>query len=121
MKVLLVEDDKFFQKFYASKLKEQGFEVAVASNGNEGLEQAVSVKPAIIILDLIMPEKDGFEFLQAYKQDAKINKIPVLVFSTLGQDEDVKKAIQFGARDFVNKGQFDFDGLKTKIREIVEK
>lgn len=121
MKVLLVEDDVFFQKFYASKLSEQTYEVETASNGEEGLQKATTFQPDIIILDIIMPIKNGFEFLAARAQDAKLKNVPVIVFSTLGQEEDVKKAMDLGANDFVNKALFDFEAVKQKIQTMVKK
>lgn len=120
MKVLLIEDDQFFQKFYSSKLLEQQYQVATASNGEEGLTQAKSFAPDIIILDIIMPKKNGFEFLTARAADPALKKIPVIVFSTLGQDDDVKKALDLGANDFVNKGLFDFEAVKLKIAKMVK-
>ena len=96
MIVLLVEDDAFFQKFYAAKIKDSGFEVDIANNGVEALEKLKSLKPDLILLDLIMPEKDGFEVLQALSASPSYKDIPVLVFSTLGQEEDVKKSERLG-------------------------
>lgn len=120
MKVLLVEDDLFFQKFYASKLTEQQYQVETASNGDEGLQKARSFLPDIIILDIIMPQKNGFEFLAARAAEPALKRIPVIVFSTLGQEEDVKKAMELGANDFVNKALFDFDAVKQKIQGMVK-
>ena len=120
MKLLLVEDDTFFREFYSAKLKEEGMEVEVASDGEAGLEKAQSIKPDVILLDIIMPKKDGFEVLQALSQSASLKKIPVIVFSTLGQETDVEKAKKLGARDYINKSFFDFDGLKTKINTVLK-
>ena len=121
MTVLLVEDDTFFQKFYAAKIKDSGFEVDVANNGVEALEKLKSLKPDLILLDLIMPEKDGFEVLQALSANPSYKDIPVLVFSTLGQEEDVKKAKDLGAKDYVNKSFFDFETLSQKIKSLIQK
>ncbi|MEK6861401.1 MAG: response regulator, partial [Nanoarchaeota archaeon] len=88
--MLLIEDDKFFQKFYAVKLKEQNIEVDVASDGEEGLLKMRQFKPDLIFLDLIMPKADGFSVLKSRQQDVELAKIPVIVFSTLGQENDVK-------------------------------
>ncbi|HLC94338.1 MAG TPA: response regulator [Patescibacteria group bacterium] len=118
-KILLVEDDVFFQKFYTSKLKEEGMEVYTASNGEEGLQKAREIIPSLIILDIIMPKKDGFEMLKDMSQDSTLKKIPVIIFSTLGQEEDVKKAKQLGALDYVDKSSFDFANLKAKIMNII--
>ncbi len=118
MKILLIEDDTFFREFYAAKLKEDGMEVEIASDGIEGLAQAEKVKPDIILLDIIMPKKDGFEVLQAMSLSAALKKIPVIVFSTLGQESDVEKAKKLGAVDYINKSFFDFEGLKAKIKAV---
>lgn len=114
MKILVIEDDKFFQKFYSTKLVEAGHTVEVAANGDEGLHKISEFKPQLILLDIIMPVKDGFEVLtELSKSDHK--KIPVIVFSTLGQEEDVKKAKSLGAKDYINKSYFDLENLKKKI------
>jgi len=121
MRVLLIEDDKFFQDFYAFKLREKNVDVDVASNGEEGLKKLSEKEPDVILLDLIMPKKDGFEVLQAMAAAGLIQKIPVLVFSTLGQEKDVAKATALGARGYVNKSFFDFDRLLEKIVELSQK
>lgn len=121
MKILIAEDDTFFQKFYSSQLTQKGFDVDVAENGAIALEKLKKSKPDIIILDLIMPEKDGFEVLDSLKKDANLSKIPVLVFSTLGQDKDVELALKKGAKAHINKSFFDFDALVKKIHEVAKK
>lgn len=121
MRILLVEDDTFFREFYAAKLKEEGMEVEIATDGVEGLEKAEKTKPDVMLLDIIMPKKDGFEVLLALSQSATLKKIPVIVFSTLGQDSDVEKAKKLGATDYINKSFFDFDGLIAKIRAVSKK
>ncbi|HLD01678.1 MAG TPA: response regulator [Patescibacteria group bacterium] len=118
MKILIIEDDKFFQKFYTFKLREQKFEVSVAGNGEEGLQKVKSFMPNLIILDLIMPKIDGFAVLSALQKDSLLKAIPVLVFSTLGQEKDVIRAKKLGAKDYVNKSFFDFDKLVTKINQF---
>lgn len=121
MKLLLIEDDTFFRGFYATKLKQKGIEVDVAADGEEGLEKIASFKPDAVLLDIIMPKKDGFEVLEAMKEGNLIEKIPVLVFSTLGQEKDVEKARQLGAKGYVNKSFFDFDKLYAKIIDLTKK
>jgi CheY-like chemotaxis protein len=121
MKILLVEDDKFFREFYAQKLREKGMEVFQAGNGDEGLKNVFSNVPDIILLDLIMPIKDGFEVLAELSKSEVTKSIPVLVFSTLGQDKDIQKAMTLGARGYVNKSFFDFDTLFNRITELAKK
>ncbi len=115
MKILIAEDDVFFQKFYSAKLQEKGFEVVVAGDGEEAIQKAKEAKPDLILLDIIMPKKDGFEVLQFLKQDPNANAIPVIVFSSLGQEQDVEKAKALGAIDYINKGFYDIDLLFSKI------
>ena len=121
MRILLVEDDKFFREFYAFKLKEKGIEVGQAGDGEEALRTIPVFKPDLILLDLIMPKKDGFELLQDLSCDKIMSQIPVLVFSTLGQQKDVDRAMQLGAKGYVNKSFFDFDNLLKEILQLTKK
>lgn len=115
-----MEDDAFFQKFYSIELQEKGYEVIVAENGEIGLKKAPEFKPDLILLDIIMPKKDGFEVLKELAKKPALKKIPVLIFSTLGQEKDVEKAKELGAKDYVNKSFFDLDALLTKISEVMK-
>ena len=121
MRILLVEDDKFFREFYAFKLKEKNMEVGQAGDGEEALKIIPQFKPDIILLDLIMPKKDGFELLQDLSRDSLMSQIPVLVFSTLGQQKDVDHAKQLGAKGYINKSFFDFDNLLKTILQLSKK
>jgi len=114
MKILIVEDDHFFQHFYTTKLKEFGYELAIAQDGIEALAKIKEFQPDLILLDIIMPNKDGFQVLDEVGKEY-LSKVPVLVFSTLGQESDVQKALSMGARDFVNKSFFDFDLFLKKV------
>ncbi len=115
MKILLAEDDTFYQKFYTNKLTEKGFEVVIAVDGDDAILKILDSKPNLILLDIIMPKKDGFEVLQSIKSNTLVQNIPVIVFSSLGQEDDVKKAKDLGAVDYVNKSFYDFDLLLSKI------
>lgn len=118
MKILIVEDDNFFQKFYTRKLQEIGYETEMASDGEEAMAKLQTFSPDIMLLDIIMPKKNGFQVLEEIKQNPAIQKIPVIVFSTLGQEKDVEKAKTLGAVDFINKSYFDFENLVTKIKTL---
>ena len=119
MKIVLVEDDKFFRDFYSFKLRERKLDVEVAPDGEEGIKKIMEVNPDVVLLDLIMPKKDRFEVLDAMNKAGL--KIPVLVFSTLGQDKDIQRAKQLGARGYMNKSFFDFEKLYNKIVELAKK
>lgn len=119
MKILLAEDDLFFQNFYSKKLTEKGFQVEIASDGNEALQKMAANRPDVMLLDLIMPNRDGFEVLAEVSQQPDLKGFPILVFSTLGQDADVEKAKKLGATGYINKTFFDFDNLLSKILSVV--
>lgn len=119
MKILIIEDDKFFQKFYSNKLQEQKQEVEVASDGEEGLAKMRSVEPDLVLLDLIMPRADGFSVLRTRLQDEILKKIPVIIFSTLGQEKDIDNAIKLGANGYINKGFFDFNSMIAMINKVM--
>lgn len=119
MKILIIEDDSFLQKFYLNKLLEQKVEVAVASDGKEGLVRMRDFKPDLVLLDLIMPKMDGFAVLTARLQDESLKKIPVIIFSTLGQEKDIENAQKLGANGYINKGSFDFKVMVEKINQVM--
>ena len=120
MKLLLIEDDKFFQKFYAYKLKEQNFEIELASDGVEGMAKMQASPPNLILLDLIMPNMDGFQVLEEKIKNPALTSIPVIVFSTLGQEQDIERAKKLGAKEYVNKSFFDFETLLAKINAVIK-
>ncbi len=117
-KILLVEDDLFFQKFYTAKLIESGYSVVSAMNGKEALDKLETDEYGLILLDLVMPEIDGFEVLRRRSLDERLKKIPVIIFSTLGQTEDVDKAKSLGANDYMNKTFYNFNDLLNKIKTL---
>lgn len=121
MKIIIIEDDHFFQNFYSIKLKELGYEVEVANDGQEGIDKIKTFLPDLILLDLIMPVKDGFEVLESLKADSTISEIPVIVFSTLGQQTDIKKALDLGAKLYINKSFFDFDVFLKSVVSYLPK
>ena len=102
-KILMIDDDKFSQKFYADSLKEAGLEVLIASDGKAGLKKAKTARPDAILLDIVMPELDGFAVLIELKRDAALRAIPVIVLSGAGSDEDLKRCRELGAEQCFSK------------------
>jgi len=114
MKVLIVEDEEILSKVLQEKFIKENFEVKLAEDGAVVLSLVKSFKPNIIVLDLMLPKKSGFEVLQELKADPEVKNIPVIVLSNLGQDEEIKKALNLGAVDYFVKAQHP-------INEVVEK
>jgi DNA-binding response OmpR family regulator len=120
MKILLVEDDKFLRTVLERKIKKEGFDVILAVDGDEALAKVISDKPDLILLDLILPKKNGFLILENLKKDPELGKIPVIIVSNLGQEEDIKKGLSFGAVEYLIKAKVSLDDVVKKIKEYAK-
>jgi len=114
--ILVAEDDRFYANIYKTKLAKEGYEVVVTGDGVQALKVAREKKPALIILDLIMPVKDGFETLKELKADAVLKSVKVVVLSNLGQEEDIEKAKDLGAADYLVKTNLSITEMMEKIK-----
>jgi two-component system KDP operon response regulator KdpE len=113
-RVLIVDDQPKVLKFIEIDLKLRGFEVIGATSGNEALELVKTLKPDIILLDMIMPGIDGFEVLKELRAFADL---PVIAFSASPENQD--EALQCGANDFVHK-PFNPDDMARRIRVLLK-
>jgi len=118
--VLVVEDDKFLRELLVRKLTSAGFDVQNAIEGKAAFAILEKRKPSIILLDLILPEMDGFEILTHIKADPKNADVPVIILSNLGQKEDTDKALKLGAIDFMVKANFTLDEIVTKVKTVLK-
>ncbi len=116
-KILIVEDEKPLAHALALKMGHEGFVTQVADTGAEGLKEALTGTYDMILLDLIMPEVDGFTILQEL-QTKKV-KTPVIVLSNLGQDEDREKAKKIGAVDYFVKANTPIADILKKVKEMI--
>src|SRR3990167_7289875 len=115
--VLLAEDDKFLSTAMGDKLTREGFTVLKAMNGVEAVTMAKAEHPYLILLDLIMPQKTGFEVLSELRLDPATRDIPVIILSNLGQEVDIKKARDLGAIDYLVKSDVEIKTVVAKIKE----
>jgi len=118
-KILVVEDDKFLRELIVQKLLREGYTTAEAIDGEEGLKKIKEENPDIILLDIILPGIDGFEVLRRAKEDEKTNDIPVIILSNLGQQEDIDKGVELGAKDYLVKAEFTPGEIVEKVRAIL--
>ena len=116
-KILLAEDDKFLSTAMSDKLTREGFTVLHAVNGLEAVSVAKADHPDLILLDIIMPQKTGFEVLSELRLDSATRDIPVIVLSNLGQEADIKKARDLGAIDYLVKSDVEMKMVVEKIKE----
>ena len=119
-KILIAEDAKFLSSAYRVKLAKEGFEVKIAENGTDLLEQLKTYTPDLIILDLVMPNKDGFEVLKEIKANDKWKMIPVIIASNLGQKDDIDQGLALGANDYIVKTDLSLSGLIAKIKTYLK-
>jgi CheY-like chemotaxis protein len=117
-KILVSEDDIFGSKVYKLKLEKQGFEVIILANGLEVVAKAIELKPDIIVLDILMPLKDGFEALKELKLNAQTKDIPVLILSALQMDKDIQKGKELGASDYLPKTNVTMEQVIAKIVQL---
>jgi len=103
-------------KILAMKIKQGGFDVISAFDGESALKKVKAI-PDLILLDIILPQMSGFEFLGEIKLDSNLKNIPVVVLSNLGQEEDIQRAKSLGAEDYLIKANFSIDGVVKKIKE----
>lgn len=115
--ILVAEDDKFYANIYKAKLTREGYDVIIAEDGEKTLEAAREKKPDLILLDLIMPVKDGFETLKELRADEKLKDIKVIVLSNLGQEEDIKKVKDLGIVDYLVKTNVSIQKVVDKVKE----
>ena len=120
-KILLAEDDKFISIAYRHGLEQAGFEVVLASDGQQAMEKARAEKPDLILLDIIMPVKNGFDVLQDLKADADLKEIPVIILSNLGQSTDIKRGQELGAADYLIKANHSLEDVINKVKQYLKK
>ncbi len=118
MKILVAEDDEILFKVLEEKLKGEGFSVEGVGSGDKVLESVKKVSPSLVLLDLILPVKDGLTALREMKEDPEASKIPVVVLSNLGEDEEIKTALRLGAVDYLVKTQHPVDEVVDKVKAI---
>ena len=119
-KILIVEDDKFLRELIARKLTDEGFEIVEAVDGEDGIKKIKETKPDLVLLDLILPNIDGFEVLSRVKGDVSLASIPIIILSNLGQKEEVEKGLELGAADYLIKAHFTPGEIIEKIKNILK-
>ena len=116
-KILLVEDEEIMIDLLQRKLTKEGYEVSVARDGEEGLKLMREVKPALILLDIVMPKMGGFEVMEQMAKEPELKKIPVIVISNSGQPVELDKAQKLGAKDWLIKTEFDPQEVIEKVKK----
>lgn len=119
MTVLVVDDDVALRKLYQVALQTKGYEVITAEDGDDALEKVVAGKPNLILLDIMMPKRDGMAALKALKDKPETANIPVLMLTNFGQEDLVKNALSLGAADYLLKYRITQNEMADKVDSIL--
>lgn len=117
--IFVVEDETAYGNILKNKLEKEGYDVVLIRNGKEVFEFAKTKKPQLIILDLILPGKNGFEILSEIKKDKELCDIKVIILSNLGQNEDKEKTLALGANGYLVKSDETFYDVIEKINKLL--
>lgn len=118
-KILFVEDESTLQRAATQVFTEEGYQVFSALDGEAAIQYAKREKPDIILLDLVIPKKDGFEVLEEIKKDPATSNIPVVILSNLEGSSDVEKALERGATTYLVKTNYKLDEVVVKIKQLL--
>ena len=119
-KVLLIEDDKFMAELITMRFKKDGIAFDYAENAKVGLAKIKTEKPALILLDIILPGMGGFEFLKKIKADKETASIPVIIISNLGQKVEIEQGMKLGAKDYLIKATHDLSDIIQKVNQALK-
>ncbi len=117
-KILFIEDETSLQKAFGTILKDKGYEVISAFDGESGLKMAEENKPDLILLDLILPKKDGFKILEELRAKQNISAIPVIVLSNLEDKKDIQRCLDLGVHSYLAKANYSLDEVAQKVDEL---
>jgi len=118
-RILVAEDDPVTRRFVVSLLEESGYEVLVAEDGEHAVATAISARPDLVVSDLVMPYRDGFEVLRAIRNDPRVASLPVLILSMRDREEDIVRGFEQGADEYVVK-PFNARELVARVRRLLE-
>lgn len=118
-KIIIVEDEEILRNLLQKKLTEEGYQVNVAEDGEDGLSKIRADKPDLILLDIIMPKMNGIEMLEEMVKDESLKDIPVIVVSNSGQPVEIDRAQKLGAKDWLVKTEFEPQEVIDKVVALI--
>ena len=118
-KILIIEDEELMYNLLERKLTADGYKITVAKDGIEGMEMMKKEKPDLILLDIVMPKKNGFEVMEEMQKEKELRGIPIIVISNSGQPVEIDKARELGAKDWLIKTEFDPQEVIKKVRKQI--
>ena len=119
-KILVVDDDSFILDMYIIKFKEQGFQVETAMDGEEALKKIETVKPDIVLLDVVMPIMNGFDVIQKIQESKMPRTYKILFLTNFGQREEIERGMSLGADGYIIKAHLTPSEVMEKVKEVLE-
>lgn len=119
-KILIIEDDEHVSKVYEMKFTKEGYETVFVVSGEDAVEKVTAERPNLIILDLMIPKKDGFAILEEIKKNPSVSKIPVLVLSNLGGKADQDRAMALGANEYMVKVNYSMQEVIDRAKSYLQ-
>jgi len=120
-KLIIIEDDSFLLSILAEKLKEAGFGIEMAADGEDGLNKIKSGDFDLVLLDIVLPKIDGFKILEELRGGNQLKKIPVIILSNLYDKNNIDKAILLGAKEYIVKAYNTPEEIVFKIKSFLKK
>lgn len=116
-KILLVEDDNSLADVYITRLTAEGFDIHRVADGEEALSAAITLKPDLVVLDIMMPKVSGFDVLDILRNTPETSKLKIIIITARGQDSDRQRAEKLGADDYLVKSQVVISDIVTRIKQ----
>lgn len=117
--ILMIEDDPFLVDIYTTKLKDAGFSVEVAAKGESGLRRLREKQFDLLVLDIVLPHIDGWGILKEIEKDESLKDLTIVIFSNLGQKEEVEKGLKLGAVKYFIKAHYTPSEMVEEIKKIL--
>lgn len=118
--ILFIEDEEALRSAFREAFGRNGYIIQDAADGDEGLRIAQKELPDLVLLDLILPKKSGFEVLKELRNNPTTNRIPVIVLTNLEGSEDVEQALAHGATTYLVKANYSLDDVVAKVKSVLE-
>lgn len=119
-KILVVEDEQMLAEMYKDKFEKEGFEIVLAGDGKIGMEVLKKEKPALVLLDILLPNENGIEFLKKQRKNPEVSFIPVIVFSNFDDPETKEETLSLGVKEYLIKSNYSPNEIVEHIRKYVD-
>jgi DNA-binding response OmpR family regulator len=119
-KILIIEDDISMLNMYEKLFTYEGFTVAIAEDGEKGMQKALESLPDIVLLDIMMPRKSGFQVLEDLKKEEKTKNVPVILLTNLSSESVISEAYALGAAGYLVKSQTPYDEIVAEVKKYLK-